>query len=130
MERNVSKRVLEYSIYILILAGCITGLYWRFWYRPPVNPVVVLDPKSLQPSADMKEKPMLDPDFRWSLIRTDLRLLTAYFREDGQERMVSIGPGEELGGWRLKRIAQSSAVMVKKGEERVVYLQPPPSAGK
>ncbi|HEX2952974.1 MAG TPA: hypothetical protein VHR47_03200 [Bacillota bacterium] len=121
-NRNRLTWNLEYVVYLCVLIFCIAGLYWRFWYRPHVDPVVMLDPSCLTNKGQAIPRALLDPDFSWNLIRTLPTSSMAVFMNDRNGMTVTLEIGEEIDGWKIKKIEKTMVILVNKDqEERALF---------
>jgi hypothetical protein len=123
MSRCFPRKQVKYFIYIAVLLLCIAGLYWRFWYHPQVEPVVMLDVSGLTSMGQAGPSPLLDPSFTWSLVEIDLSAPSAYFQKDGVGTIEVKKVDETIQGWRIKSIEKTMVVLVNEtGEERALFF--------
>lgn len=127
VKNSPSRKLIEYGIYITILIICITLIYWRFWYRPAVEPVVMIDPASFTSKGQALPTPMLDPGFTWSLVQIVDSPPMAIFKQDGTGKTLTLKIGDEVGGWEIQSIQKTMVVVVNaQGDRRSLFYSSKP----
>lgn len=121
-SNNFLRKTIEYGVYIVVLLLCIAGLYWRFWYRPKVEPVVMIDPTEFVSQGQAVPSPLLDPNFTWSLVQITHNPRIAILEKDRGGERVSLKIDDTIQGWKIKSIEKTMVVVVNAvGDERALF---------